>query len=183
MTTRSRQSKVRKPPPAKGINWTLIGLGGAIVLVLAIVVYAVGQASAPLPGQAAPIQGREHVQPGEPHPPYNTSPPTSGWHFQNPAKWGVHTEPIQEEIQIHNLEHGGIVIQYNCPQGCRDVVDQLQKIVGQYQTKVILAPYPKMQTKIAVTAWGRIDTMDQVDEARIKRFISAFINRGPEDAP
>jgi hypothetical protein len=32
-----------------------------------------------------------------------------------------------------------------------------------------------MKTPIALTAWGRIDTMDQPDEARIERFIKAYM--------
>ena len=75
MTTRTRQSKLRKAPPPKGVNWTLIGVGGAVVVLLAVLAYAIAQASAPLPGQAVAIQSRDHVQPGEGHPPFNNRGP------------------------------------------------------------------------------------------------------------
>ena len=43
---------------------------------------------------------------------YNSFPPSSGPHFQTPAPWGIYEEPIKQTILVHNLEHGGIVIQY-----------------------------------------------------------------------
>ena len=43
-----------------------------------------------------------------------------------------------------------------------------------YETQVILAPYPGMRTRIALTAWTRLDAFDDLDEARIVRFIRAY---------
>jgi hypothetical protein len=31
-----------------------------------------------------------------------------------------------------------------------------------------------MKSRIALTAWTRIDTMDTLDEARVRRFIDAY---------
>jgi hypothetical protein len=39
---------------------------------------------------------------------------------------------------------------------------------------VILAPYPTMTSRIALTAWTRLDTMEQFDEKRVVRFIDAY---------
>jgi len=39
---------------------------------------------------------------------------------------------------------------------------------------VVLAPYPPMKPKIALTAWSRIDAFDDFDERRIVRFIEAY---------
>jgi hypothetical protein len=76
------------------------------------------------------------------------------------------------ELQVHNLEDGGVVVQYNCD--CPDLVAQLRDIVGKYDRQVLLAPYPSMRSKIALTAWTRIDTMDEFDAKRITRFIEAY---------
>ena len=43
---------------------------------------------------------------------YNSFPPSSGPHYQQPAPWGIYEDPIKQTILVHNLEHGGIVIQY-----------------------------------------------------------------------
>jgi len=148
----------------------------AVAVVLVIVAGGVGyfayRAAADLPGAKAPDQGNRHVPNGESHEAYNTDPPTSGPHLPYIAPWGVHTRPIQLELQVHNLEDGGVVIQYNCE--CSDLVEQLRKIVQNYDKLVILAPYPSMKTRIALTAWTRIDILENFDERRIRRFIDAY---------
>jgi hypothetical protein len=97
------------------------------------------------------------------------------------ASWGIHPEPVSKELQVHNLEEGGVLVQYNCPQACPDLVERLRNIVLRYDTQVILAPYPGMDATIAMTAWSRIDKFDQFDEQRIVRFIKAY--RGIDHHP
>jgi hypothetical protein len=46
--------------------------------------------------------------------------------------------------------------------------------VDKYDRQVVLAPYPGMPHKIALTAWTRLDTLDELDEGRITRFIEAY---------
>src|SRR5258706_7161780 len=82
---------------------------------------------------------------------YNSDPPTSGPHLPYIAPWGVHVRPIPRELQVHNLEDGGVVVQYGCE--CPDVVTRLRDIVNRYDRHVILAPYPGMQSRIWLTAW------------------------------
>ena len=86
----------------------------------------------------------------------------------------IHDEPIPNELQVHNLEDGGVMVQYNCEQGCEDLVEQLSAVVSRYDEQVILAPYPGMGSRVALTAWGRIDTFDESDEDRVVRFVEAF---------
>lgn len=114
-----------------------------------------------------------HIPLGAPHPPYNSDPPTSGPHTDGLARWGVHTEPIPKERQVHNLEDGGVVINYSC-QDCPDLVRLLTAIAERYD-RVVLAPYSGLDRKIALTAWGKIDTFDEFDEARIVKFIKTHI--------
>jgi len=149
----------------------------AALAVVAIVAGAVGyfayRAAANLPGTAVPDQGNRHIQSAsDPHEPYNTDPPTSGPHLPYLAPWGVHTRPIVPELQVHNLEDGGVLVQYNCE--CPELVEKLKKIVSRYDKYVILAPYPSMKPRIALTAWTRIDTFDEFDEGRVTRFIEAY---------
>jgi len=66
------------------------------------------------------------------------------------------------------------VVQYDCPSGCPELVDKLKAVVGRYREQVILAPYPGMKTRIALTAWTRIDAFADFDESRIARFIKAY---------
>jgi hypothetical protein len=137
------------------------------------------------------------VNKGEPHASYNSKPPTSGPHWsilgEAPVPWGIYREPVLDEAQVHNLEHGGVMIQYNC-RDCPDLVAQLEGFYNRYSaarplprypqsTKLIVAPYYDMPSRIALTAWGRIDTLDAYDEARITRFVDAYRDNGPEAVP
>ena len=153
--------------------WVLAG--GVVVIAVAVVGYFAYRAVAELPGRSVPDLGNRHVQTADaPHVPYNSQPPTSGPHLPYIAPWGIYTEPIVNELQVHNLEDGGVLVQYNCPSGCEDLVAKLRGIVERYPVHVILAPYPGMKTRIALTAWTRIDAFDEFDESRIVRFIKAY---------
>ena len=144
-------------------------IGGGLA---ALLLYAIFR---PQPGEEVISQGNAHIteaQMGQFG--YNTSPPTSGPHLGSLADWGVHDEPIPNELQVHNLEDGGVIVHYNCPEGCSELVAELEGIVEGYQEGVILAPYPDMDTRIALTAWQRIDQFDEFDGERIERFIGAY---------
>ena len=162
-----------EPAPRRQPWWAI---GGVIVVVVAAAVgYFTYRSMSTLPGVLMPDQGNLHINvETEPHVPYNSDPPTSGPHMPYIAPWGVHTEPVSKELQVHNLEDGGVMVQYNCPSGCADVVDKLKAIVSRYPEHVILAPYPGMKTRIALTAWTRIDAFDNLDESRVRRFIDAY---------
>jgi hypothetical protein len=111
---------------------------------------------------------------------YNSDPPTSGPHLPHIAPWGVHTRPITKELQVHNLEDGGVVINYK-PQCADQVQAGLRTIVERYADHVVLAPYPGLDRCIALTAWTRIEKLEAVDERRIVRFIEAY--RGIDHHP
>lgn len=149
------------------------------------------------PGREVPIQGADHVAKGAPHEPYTTTPPTSGPHWsilgEGPVPWGVYRVQVPDEAQVHNLEHGGVIISYSCAD-CPDLVQQLEDLYARYtaanrlplypgSTKLVVAPYSGLPHRIALTAWGRIDELDAYDEARILRFVEAYRDNGPEAVP
>jgi hypothetical protein len=178
MAKLERKERGRARDPRR--RWTL-GAGGAAAVVIAVVVgYFAYRAQADLPGQRFADQGNVHVQTAtDPHEPYNSTPPTSGPHLPYIAPWGIHTRPIPDELQVHNLEDGGVLVQYSCD--CPEVAERLARIVRAYDRYVILAPYPGMKSRIALTAWTRLETLDDVDERRIERFIRA--HRGIDHHP
>jgi len=154
--------------------WLLVGLSWAVPVLAGV--------SGDEPGREVPTQGNDHLQsPGSPHRPYLSVPPTSGPHVPWLAPWGVHRIPIPWEVQVHNLEDGGVIIHYRCNQPCPDVVATLARIVGEYQTQVILTPERRLDTAIVLTAWGRIETMEAPDEALIRQFIETY--RGIDHHP
>jgi Protein of unknown function (DUF3105) len=46
---------------------------------------------------------------------YVHNPPASGFHWPWHSEWGIADQVIQREYWVHNLEHGGIILLYNCP--------------------------------------------------------------------
>jgi hypothetical protein len=161
-------------------RWTTGAAVAGAVVVAVVVGYLAYRAQADLPGQQFPSQGNLHVQTvGEPHDAYNSTPPTSGPHLPYIAPWGVHTKPIANELQVHNLEDGGVMVQYNCE--CPELAEKLASVVRRYDRQVVLAPYPTMKSRIALTAWTRLETLDDFDSGRIERFIKAY--RGIDHHP
>jgi hypothetical protein len=169
--------QVKAKSGTRGDRRSRRGVAAGVSIVAAVVVAAVVwfayQAAADKPGERFADLGNEHIQTAsEPHTPYNSDPPTSGPHLPYIAPWGIHTRPIPLELQVHNLEDGGVVVQYNCE--CPELVEKLRGIVRRYDKQVLLAPYPSMKSRIALTAWTRLDHLDEFDERRIVRFIEAY---------
>lgn len=122
-------------------------------------------------------------------PRYNSTPPTSGCHQGSSAPWmGVSDSPIANELQVHNLEHGGVMVQYrpNPVPGLSDeYIEDLAIFVREIRTqsrycKVILAPYPGLDQTIALTSWGWIETFEEFDHDDILKFIDDHLEKGPE---
>lgn len=143
-------------------------------------------------GQAVPEEAsKNHVAAGT-QVTYTHQPPTSGQHYAQPdapVAW-QYIGNLQPEVYVHNLEHGGVVILYNCPGGCDDLVKQLTTYVnstvpaeptfGEY--KVVMSPYSQGMGihKIAVLAWNWILFLDSYDQAKITEFYEAHVDHGPE---
>lgn len=152
-------------------------------------------------------EGGIHIGPGGgqlvhpiPHSPYRQVPATSGPHYfvadvllpngervTAPARWGTYEFALPDEVLIHNLEHGGIGLHYDCPEGCDDVVEALSEFIPSHHSQFILSPYPNLMeatgSRIAVTSWRHSIHLNEVDEGRIEEFISAYQNRAPESVP
>ena len=117
---------------------------------------------------------------------YNSNPPTSGPHLPYASPWGIFPQAVRDELQVHNLEHGGIVIQYVCPQGCPATVNSLSAYAVRYPptnfTGVLLAPRDNLPTdsRIALTAWTHRLLLKSFDRDKIEGFIKTYIGKGPE---
>jgi hypothetical protein len=175
---RIRREKKKSLQTLGGIIALFIIVGGAAAAVYLREAFKPGP-----PGEVVPLMPSYHLASGdEPHPTYTTDPPTSGPHIGELAAWGVHSQPITKELQIHSLEDAGVVINYR-PDLDTATVDRLAALTRSYSdliaegsldNHVAMAPYSGLSNAIVLTAWRRIDRLDQFDEARIKRFIDAY---------
>jgi hypothetical protein len=103
--------------------------------------------------------------------------------------WGPYPNGLPRERWVHNLEHGGIVLLYNCPSGCDDVVGELTTIysatpVDRFnEQRILIVPDTLMPHKVAALAWRWRWQGDAVDMATIRCFINARYDRAPESTP
>ena len=180
-----KSSKKTNTPLIIGIVVALV-----IVMVAAGIALSRGGGSVSLNEQQFPNQVPAPTNPHivkvtDQHPPYNSNPPTSGWHTGgNIGPWGVTPQPIPDEITVHNLEHGGVIIHYRQDLNTA-TVDQLTTLTRQLQQQspcILLIPRPadKLDKPIAVTAWTWLMKLDSFDAAAIGTFFRKHVDQGPE---
>lgn len=132
--------------------------------------------------QTFPILSRDHIQPGQAHPAYNSNPPTNGWHYPVWADWGIYNQEIPDEYMVHNLEHGGVWISYKDPNDSQ-TISQIQTLVSNDSDRMIVTLRPADDTTIAVAAWGVLLKLDKFDADAIKAFVQRYRYQGPENIP
>jgi len=143
--------------------------------------------------EAFPSQGNSHIPFGSPSPiEYNSTPPSSGPHYGNLAAWQVNQpdDPLRYELLNHNLEDGGVLLYYQCEDGCPELLSQLEELVQPYldageHVAVVpndptwvdangLTVHKDMGAKIAAVAWRRVLKMDEFDGEKLKGFIDRY---------
>jgi hypothetical protein len=211
----TKKARVKAPPAAGGDGGSnrrlLIAMGvAALVVVASAAGYALlgesGASSADVTAQleaagctvetTAALASNDHsvTTPEGTSEKWNTSPPTSGPHYQVPAVWGSYSEPLLPAQVIHNLEHGGIFIQYG-----KDVpsstIDELQRFYDDHRNGTLLAPLPTLGSKIAMGVWTtrspsaaddgtvHLATCTTFDEGAFAAFFTAYQFKGPERFP
>jgi hypothetical protein len=132
---------------------------------------------------------------------YMHNPPTSGCHYtlgygNAPVAAGVYgpnqAAKLTAEHWVHNLEHGYIVVSYNCPSGCDS---DLQALNTWYRAlppdpggavayaKVIVVPYPAQKEKWDVESWDWFDPIGStLSIPEIQKFYLNHVNQAPEGA-
>ncbi len=132
--------------------------------------------------------GNDHVSVGEPVE-YSVYPPTSGTHWGQWAQPGVYTEPVPAEAYVHSLEHGYVVLLYNCGNDCEKSQEDLVAFARALPVsekygypKIVISADPKIETTYALLAWQHYMPLDTFDEDLILSFYNATMDNGPEDA-
>jgi hypothetical protein len=169
----------------------LMAAGVVIVLLIGVAVYIGYRNSLPVVGETTfPTQGNLHIPLGSTtSTPYNSTPPSSGPHYENLAAWGIQTQNVRYEHLIHNLEDAGVVIYYQCDDGCPELVAELEAVVEPLlaaDRHVVLARndptwvengqalHQDMGARIAVVAWRKLLLMNEVNADTIRTFIERY---------
>lgn len=140
--------------------------------------------------QQRPIEGALHVPPCSPVS-YVSNPPSSGNHYPIWADYKSYDEPVPRGFWVHNLEHGAVVITYNCPGGCAGEVAQAQSLIDSYLDqpcftsvgvlrRIVMTPDPKLDVRWAASAWGWTLKASCFEPAVFLQFIYDHYSHAPE---
>jgi hypothetical protein len=183
-----RETAVQK---RKQQNMWIAIAGVVIAILIGVAVYIGYRNSLPVVGETTfPTQGNLHIPLGTTAQlTYNSTPPSSGPHYENLAAWGVQSQNVRYEHLIHNLEDGGVVVYYQCDDGCPELVAELETALQPYLSDgshVALArndpswtengtPMHKdMGARIALVAWRKLLLMDEVNADTIRTFVEKY---------
>jgi hypothetical protein len=141
-------------------------------------------------GVQVPDEGRNHVSEGSAIS-YQHNPPASGPHYPSPKPWGVYTDAVAPGYWVHNLEHGGVVLLYDCPSGCPAVVDQLRQAFESLpkdkynEVKLLATPYSGLpdHAQAMAVSWDFQKSYATFDLQKFEVFYNAHVDHGPEDVP
>ncbi len=107
---------------------------------------------------------------------YSTVPPTSGDHSPITTQCGFYENEVLDEIVVHNMEHGNIVMSYNLTNSAD--IERLREVHNNLNGNdewLVTRFYPDIpEGTVALTAWGVLDEFQGVDEDRIERFYEAY---------
>ena len=141
------------------------------------------------------LPGRHSISdPGGTSDKWNTDPPTNGPHYGQAAIFGIYQDELEAARVIHNLEHGGIFIQYgkDVP---RATIEELKTFYDGHQKGTLLAPLPSLGSKVALGVWttpspsstndgtAHVAKCTTFDEKAYAAFFDAYQFKGPERFP
>lgn len=176
-----RQEEKRQAALARARRRKII-IGSGVFVVVAVVVALVAFRSLPeelSDVETFPEMGRDHLAEGDPVPDYNSSPATSGDHSPTAAQCGIYTSEIPDPIQVHNLEHGTVVIQYQ-PGLDPSELQELQDYARTKPSHILLAPREELDDPVVVTSWTRMLRLQSADTDTIDLYYDQFALKGPE---
>jgi hypothetical protein len=109
-------------------------------------------------------------------------PPPGGPHCPSWLPCRVFTTAQNRCEWLHNLEHGHLVLAYNCPQGCDDVVQALTGFHASLPSpkRALVTPDPLLKTRVAAIVWGYTWAGDSVDVEKLDAIRSLQDTDAPE---
>jgi hypothetical protein len=160
------------------------------VTVGAILLVKVNQPKEILLGTKHDSQGQQHIPQNQSHIAYNSDLPSSGPHYSDasaPIDWGIYIAPVKDEVFLHNIEHGGVVITYNPSLLPKDKVKELQNLFAPpYDNKdfrparFLLFPRPSNSKAIELASWNWTYNLDNYDGSLITKFYLQHGGKAPE---
>ncbi len=119
---------------------------------------------------------------------YGSNPPSSGAHYPVWADFGVYDFALPRGYWVHNLEHGAVVVTYNCPEGCaQEVAAATVWLAGLApdatcpagRVRALLVPDPELDVRWAASSWGFTLRADCFESEAFTTFYAAHAGMPP----
>jgi hypothetical protein len=183
-SARNKQARKKNALTQRHVPWGAISFFTVIGLVAVVAIGYAFLQSRPSSADTSSIKGvvvkdglsRNHTTSSVN---YDGNPPMGGDHdpvWQN-CDGRVYDRPLRNENAVHSLEHGAVWITYR-PGLPAAQLDALKAKVERTDY-TFLSPYPSLDAPIALTAWGHQLRLQDAGDARVDRFLRAFV-KGPQ---
>lgn len=133
-------------------------------------------------GHQFPDLGHAHLQPGQPRPPYNSDPPTSGAHIPEPVL--LDRNMLNDDQLLEALEVGDAVIMYGprkpppgLPGLARSLAGPFTPALAAAGQAVVLARRSRTSGLIAL-AWTRMLRVRSAADPSLRQFVQEWLGRG-----
>ena len=125
---------------------------------------------------------------------YKTNPPASGRHYFQPGSDGAYGEAPPDEVLVHNLEHGRVIVWFK-PGMAESQRADLKALFDEDPYQMVMVPRRNMPYTVAASAWNRdpvpggtgrllvCDGMTPKTFDAIRTFRDEHRSNGPEPVP
>lgn len=126
---------------------------------------------------------------------YGSNPPSSGTHYGTWAAFREYETPIERGFAVHSMEHGAVIISYNC-EDCAGEVAAAKDLIFELGpdplccspaggcptpvSRLILMPDPELDVRFAAASWGFTLKADCFEPEAFRAFVEAHRGQGPE---
>ena len=119
---------------------------------------------------------------------YKTMPPSSGNHYGTWPVYKTYDQPVPWGFLVHGMEHGAVIISYNCPCDCPDEVAAAQAWINALlpdakcasRPRIVLAPDPTLDVRWAAAAWNWTLRAQSFDPVAFDAFFNDHYDRASE---
>ncbi len=135
------------------------------------------------------VTDRSHLNPCTPVT-YPENPPLGGPHYSVWAAFTTYDAPVPWGFLVHSMEHGAVILTYNCPDGCPDVLSAFENIQATKtdpvctdmptQNRIVVVPDPDLPVPVAAVAWENAYLATCLDVPSLQAFVDTHYGNGPE---
>lgn len=122
---------------------------------------------------------------------YCSTPPANGNHYPVWAAFREYDKPLLWPNLVHSMEHGAILFLYKCDGGCPEIVEGLRRVRdalpvdpkcdGETVRRIIIAPAPDIDSKVAAASWTAIYKAPCLDAPSLDQFARDHYAKTNED--